>query len=191
MRNPDDFLNALALLLWGALCTACGLWFLHLGNPWRCTQRLAGHQHKTFAYKNNVAAYLEYGRRMRGGFRFQVRSLCGENADLIKRFNKGEYTQDRAAFEADTSAFCNSVLDSIQQWDGQQVPDIMEKSHAKISACHRLCYKSVQTLREAYGSEGAEKVRLVSEAEEKLKQAWMTGEDGVKLHETIWANTPT
>lgn len=146
----------------------------------------AGHNHKTFDYKKNSAAYLEYGRRMRTGFSFQVRAMCGQNADIIKKFKKGEYREHKAEFDADTSAFCDSLLDSIQQFDGQQVPNILEKSHAKIAACHRLCYESVQALREAYGAEGAEQARLLKEAEKKLKEAYTTGSAGVKLHNDIW-----
>lgn len=189
MRSLDDFLSGLSILLWGALCTLCGLWMMRFGNPWRCTRGHVGYNHKTFAYKTNPAAYLEYGRRMRTGFGYQVRAMCGQNADLIKKFKKGEYARDRAAFEDETSAFCNALLDSIQQFDGQQVPDIMEKSHAKISNCHRACYESVQALREAYGTEGGEQSRLVREAEKKLKEAWTTGNAGVKLHNQIWART--
>ena len=55
------------------------------------------------------------------------------------------------------------------------------------SSCHRLCYDSVQALRQAYETQGAEQTRLVKVAEQKMKQAWVTGDAGVKLHNQIWA----
>jgi len=191
MRTRDDFIHALAIVLWGALCTACGLWSLYVFTGPHCTWTLAGHNHPTFRYKKNAPAYLEYGRRMRTGFGFQVRAMCGQNADLIKKFKAGEYKDRRDEFNADTSAYCNALLESIEQFDGQQVPDVMEKSHAKISNCHRLCYESIQALREAYSSEGAEQQRLLKEAEKKMKEAWTTGDAGLKLHNAIWARTKT
>ena len=184
MRTRDDFINGLAIVLWAALCTACGLWSLYILH---CHHGLAGHNHKTFRYKKNAPAYLEYGRRFRTGFGFQVRAMCGQNADIIKKFKAGAYKEHKDEFEADTTAFCNALLESIEQFDGQSVPDVLEKSHIKISNCHRLCYESVQALREAYSSEGAEQQRLVREAEKKLKDAWTTGDAGVKLFNAIWA----
>ncbi len=177
-------------LLFIALVIGGSIWTYFKFVHWR-PLTLAGNNHKTFDYKKNSAAYLEYGRRMRTGFGYQVRAMCGQNADLIKKFKKGEYKENKSLFDEETSAFCNSLLDSIQQFDGQQVPNVLEKSHAKISKCHKLCYESVQALREAYGSEGAEQTRLVKEAEKKLKDAWVTGSAGVKLHDSIWANTRT
>lgn len=191
MRSSDEFFQSLAILVWSALCTAVGLWLLPSLQPWPCGQCMQGHHHQTFAYKKNTAAYLEYGRRMRTAYRYQVRAMVGQNADLIGSFKKGEYARDRDRFEKDTDEFCNALLEFIQQFDGQQVPDVMEKSHAKIANCHRLCYESVQALREAYGAEGSEQVRLVHESEKKLKEAWTTGNAGVKLHDAIWAHTST
>lgn len=139
--------------------------------------------------RNSTAAYLKYGRRIRTGFSYQVRAMCGQNADMIRKFKKGEYAQDRAAFEAETSAFCNSLLESVQQFDGQPVPDILERSHAQISACHRLRFESVEALRKAYGEDGEAQSRMVRLAEKRLKQAWASGSAGVKLHNEIWART--
>ena len=181
MRSRD----LLGVLVGAALCAAGGLWSLG-GVP---RHPIAGHQRKVFNYKKNVPAYLEYGRRMRTGFSFQVRAMCSQNADLIKRFKAGEYRQKKDEFEADTTDLCNSLLESIEQFDGQQVPDVMQKSHLKISNCHRLCYESIQVLREAYSAEGAEQQRLVMEAEKKMKEAWTSGDAGVKLHNAIWVRT--
>lgn len=177
-------------LLFIAIVIGGSIWgyfkFIH----WR-PLTLAGHNHKTFDYKKNAPAYLEYGRRMRTGFAFQVRAMCGQNAEIIKKFKAGTYKNNKDEFDADTSSFCNSLLESIEQFDGQQVPNVLEKAHAKIANCHRLCYESVQALREAYGSEGAEQQRLLKEAEKKMKEAWTTGDSGVKLHNAIWARTTT
>lgn len=192
MRTLDNLSNGVAVVLWTALCTACGLWFLVRFQGPYCTYCTGSHpSHRTFKYKKNSAAYLEYGRRMRTGFAYQVRAMVALNADLIKKFKAGLYEDHKAEFDADTTAFCNSLLDSIEQFDGQQVPDVLEKSHAKIANCHRLCYESIQALREAYGSQGDERRRLVREAEKKLKEAWITGDAGVKLHNAIWEKTAT
>ncbi|MBN9420766.1 MAG: hypothetical protein J0I12_35300 [Candidatus Eremiobacteraeota bacterium] len=182
--------RGLATFLWVSLCTVCGLWVLAglPRHPWRCNYGRVG-PHHTFAYKRNSAAYLEYGRRMRTGFAFQVKAMVQQNADLINKFKKGEYRDHREAFESDTTAFCNSVLESVTQWEGQQVPDVLEKSHARIANCHRNCYESVQALREAFGAEGGEQMRLLLEAEKQLKEAWACGSSGVKLHNDIWART--
>lgn len=177
-------------LLFIAIVIGGSIWSYFKFIHWR-PLTLAGHNHKTFAYKKNSAAYLEYGRRMRTGFGYQVRGMCQQNADMIKKFKRGEYKENKAEFDTDTSTFCNTLLDFIQQFDGQQVPDVLERSHAKISSCCRLCYESTQALREAYGAEGAEQTRLVKEAEKKLKEAWETGNAGVKLHDSIWARTST
>ncbi len=183
--------NALVSLSWVALCTAGGLTLLPQPQPWYHGCRNADGHHRTFSYKRNSAAYLEYGRRMRTGFAYQVRAMCGQNTDLIKKFKRGDYLNQRDEFDADTASFSDSLLESITQFDGQQVPDVLEKSHAKIANCHRLCYESVQALREAYGAEGYEQARLVKEAEKKMKEAWLTGNAGVKLHNEIWARTTT
>lgn len=177
-------------LLFIAVVIGGSIWgyfkFIH----WR-PLTLAGHNHKTFVQKKNAPAYLEYGRRFRTGFSFQVRTMCVQNADIIKKFKAGEYKEHKDEFDADTSTFCNGLLESIEQFDGQQVPDVLEKSHAKISNSHRLCYESIQALREAYGAEGAEQQQLVREAEKKMKEAWTTGDAGVKLHKAIWDRTGT
>lgn len=151
----------------------------------------AGHNHKTFDYKKNPNAFLEYGRRMRTFFAFQVRGMCDQNKDLIKKFKAGEYKEHKDVFEQDASNLCNAMLDTIQQFDGQEVPNVLNASHSKISAAHRLCYESVQSLREAYDAEGAEQSRLVKEAEKKLKEAQATGATGVKEFYSIWARTST
>ena len=181
--------RGLATLLWVSLCTACGLWVL-VGMSGRGYSGCGVERRfRTFPYRSNPAAYLEYGRRMRSGFAFHVKAMYQENADLIRKFKKGEYGDDREAFEADTKAFCNALLESVTQWEGQQVPDVLEKSHAKIGNCHRLCYESVQVLREAFGAEGAERTRLLLEAEKRMKSGWAAGSSGVKLHNDIWART--
>ena len=189
MRSRNDLV---AVLLWTAVCTAGGLWSLD-NRPGPCgysrCHGLAGHNRNIFSYKKNPAAYLEYGRRMRTGFGYQVRAMCGQNADLIKKFKAGDYKEHKEVFESETNSFCNSRLESLEIFDHQQVPDVLEKSHAKISSSHRLCYESIQALKEAFSAEGAEQKRLVRESEKKLKEAWITGDAGVKLHNKIWAKT--
>jgi len=152
---------------------------------------LAGHNHKTFPYKKNVPAYLEYGRRMRSGFAFQVRAMVAQNASLIKKFKSKEYQDNKEQFEADTSEFCNVLLDSIQQFDGQQVPDVLNKEHTNISICHRLCYESTLLLIQAYGAEGAEQSKLLKQSENKMKEAWKYGDSGVKQFFLEWPKIPT
>ena len=177
-------------LLFIAIVIGGTIWAYFKFIHWR-PLTLAGHNHKTFSYRKNAPAYLEYGRRMRTGFGFQVKAMYMQNADLIKKFKKGEYKDHKEEFDADTSSFCNSLLESITQFDGQQVPDVLEKSHAKIANSHRLCYESTQALREAYAAEGADRDRLLKEAEKKMKEAWAAGSSGVKLHNDIWSRTTT
>lgn len=152
---------------------------------------LAGHNFKTFQYKQNIPAYLEYGRRMRNGFASQVKAMCSQNSDIITKMKAGKYKDNKADFDRDTTDFCNSLLESIQQFDGQQVPDVLAKSHAKVANCHRLCYESVQSLREAYVAEGAEQARLIKEAEKKYREAWAQGTAGVREHQEVWSRTST
>lgn len=185
----SNLINALVLVAWVVLCSGCGLWSLHSLAGSYCVYTLKGHGHTNFSFKKNPAAYLEYGRRMRTGFAFQVRAMCGQNAELINKFRTGGYEGQREVFDNETTAFANALLESVELFDGQQVPDVMEKSHAKIANCHRLCYESVQALREAYGAEGADQERLIREADKKMKEAWTTGDAGVKLHNAIGART--
>lgn len=184
-RTFDGVLNLLGVLLWVAVCTRLGLGMWH---PWRCYV-IAGHSHTTFNYKKNPAAFREYGRRMRTFFAFQVKGMCDQNKDLIKKFKAGEYKGHKDTFESDCSRLCNAMLDTIQQFDGQEVPDVLNASHTKIGTAHRLCYESVQSLREAYDAEGTEQVRLVKEAEKKLREAHTCGAAGLKEFYTIWART--
>jgi|EP01012_Entosiphon_sulcatum_P034902 hypothetical protein len=149
----------------------------------------AGHMHKTFPYKKNPPACLEYGRRMRTFFSFQARAMCDQNKELIKKFKAGDYKDHKDLFDADCSALCNSMLDTIQQFDGQEVPDLLNAPHTKISTAHKYCYESVQSLVEAYGAEGAEQSRLVKEAEKKLSQAAAAESTGIKEFNSIWAHT--
>ena len=152
---------------------------------------LAGHNHKTFVERKNWPAYLEYGRRFRVGFAFGIKAMCQQNYNLIKKFKKGEYKDDSGAFEADTKDFMNQLLESVQQFDGQEVPKRLEPAHIKVARCHGLCYESVLSLREANKAEGAERERLVKDAEKKAKDAWKMGDAGVKEFFRIWAASGT
>ena len=182
-RTFDGVLNLLGVLLWVAVCSRLGLWMMR--PKWTCCPNY-GHSHKTFKYKKNPNAYLEYGRRMRTFFAFQVRGMCDQNKELIKKFKAGEYKDRKDIFQSDCSTLCNAMLDTISQYEGQEVPDVLNVSHTKIAAAHRLCYESVQTLREAYDAEGAEQARLVKEAEKKLREAQACGAAGVKEFYSIW-----
>lgn len=157
----------------------------------RCAPAHEPLHNRPSGYKHNSAIYLEYGRRMRIGFGYQVRAMCRQNADLIKKFKVGDYDHRPAEFEADTSAFSGSLLNFMELFEDQQIPREMTKSHAKISNCSRLCYESTQTLRQANRFRGEERVRRVHEAEQKLKQAWASGNEGLQLHNAIWAQTRT
>lgn len=177
-------------LLFIALIIGGSIWGYFKFVHWR-PLTLAGKNHKTFPYKKNIPAYLEYGRRMRSGFAFQIRGMVSQNAQLIKKFKTKEYKDNKAQFDTDTTEFCNLLLDSITQFDGQQVPDVLNQEHTKISICHRLCYESTLLLVQAYGAEGAEQDKLVKESEKKMKEAWKYGDGGVKQFFTDWAKTPT
>jgi hypothetical protein len=184
-RTFDGFLNLLGVLLWVAMCTRLGLWMLH--PHWTCCP-CAGHSHTTFHYKNNPVACLEYGRRMRTFFAFQARAMCDQSKELIKKFKAGEYKGHKDLFESDCSALTCSMLDTIQQFDGQEVPDILNAPHLKLSSAHRFCYESIQALSEAYDAEGPEQARLVKESEKKLIQAQATVATAVKEFNSIWAH---
>lgn len=177
-------------LLFIAIVIGGSIWGYFKFVHWRHLT-LAGKHHVTFDYKKNVAAYLEYGRRVRTGFAFQVKAMTDQNRDLIKKFKSGEYKDSKEAFDADTTTLCNALLDSIQQFDGQQVPNVLNSPHTKIAICHRLVYESVQALREAYAAEGAEQTRLLKEAEKKQKDAFTQGSAGVREFYAIWARTST
>jgi len=177
-------LLAIALLIGG---TIWGYFqFIH----WKPLVK-AGNNHKTFPYKRNIPAYLEYGRRFRTGFDFGSKGMVRNCYDLVKKFKKGEYKNDESLFDADTKTFMNQLLDSIQQFDGQEVPDVLEKAHRQVAKAHGLCYESILFLREAYKAEGAEQTRLVKEAEKKAIEAWKTRDAGVSLFYKTWERTGT
>ena len=135
---------------------------------------------------SSKAAFMEYGRRMRTGFAFQVRAMCRQNGEILTKFKAGGYDLHPDDFETETSSFCSALLESIQQFDGQAVPDVLERSHVQISRCHGLCYDSIEVLRKAYSSHGEERLRLLHLAESAAKKAWQTGYAGVKLHNETW-----
>jgi len=182
----DCSLNALGWLLWSFLALGPLVWGYEKFFNWTPTCHCHRRQ-RTFSANASPVAYRNYAMRVIA-FAPRVKAMVGRNADLIKNFKSGRYKQHKEDFDADTSAFCNSLLESIEQFEGQQVPDVLEKSHIKISNCHRLCYESIQALREAYSSEGAEQQRLLKEAEKKMKEAWTTGDAGFKLHKAVWAD---
>lgn len=149
----------------------------------------AGNNHKTFSQRKNWPAYLEYGRRFRTGFAFGTKAMCQQNYDLLKRFKKGEYKSEPDRFDQDCKEFMNALLESVQQFDSQEVPAVLDAAHRKVSRTHGLCYESVLFLREANHAEGGERDRLVKEAEKKMKEAWKLGDQGVKEFFRIWATT--
>lgn len=137
--------------------------------------------------KRNVAADLEYVTRMRLVFGFQVKALCARNAELVGRFREGAYARDRRAFDADTDAFTDSLLESIQQFDGQNVPEVMQEAHFKVVECHQLCLDSVKALREAYEAHGAERARLLALSEARCKTAQQVGGSGLREFNAVWS----
>lgn len=151
----------------------------------------AGNNHRTFPYKKNIPAYLEYGRRFRTGFDFGSKGMVKNNYELVKKFKKGAYKDNPGEFDSESKAFMNQLLDSIQQFDGQEVPDVLEKAHRQVARAHGLCYESILFLREANKAEGAERDRLVKESEKKALEAWKTAHAGVTLFYQIWDRTGT
>ncbi|MBS2036650.1 hypothetical protein JST97_16790 [bacterium] len=177
-------------LLFIAIVIGGSIWGYFKFVHWRPLTR-AGHNHTTFDYKKNIPAYLEYGRRMRTGFSFQITAMCDQNRTIINNYKKGEYKGHSDTFESDCTTLCNALLDSIQQFDGQQVPNVLDKAHSKIANCHRLVFESIQALREADAAEGADHQRLIKEAEKKAKEAYTQGMAGVREYNAVWTRTST
>jgi len=120
-----------------------------------------------------------------------MRAMVAQNASLIKKFKQGEYRGHKEQFKADTDEFSSVLLDSIQQFDGQMVPDVLLAEHTNIAICHRLCYESNLLLIQAYKAEGAEQKLLVRQAENKMKEAWKYGDWGVRQFFLDWPKIPT
>jgi hypothetical protein len=177
-------------LLFIAIAIGGTIWGYFQFVHWRPLVR-AGNAHKTFVQSKNWPAYLEYGRRFRVGFSFGVKAMCTQNYNLIKDFKKGAYKDNPDGFEADTKAFMNGLLESVTQFDGQEVPVRLESPHKKVSKAHGLCYESILFLKEANKAEGAERDRLVKESEKKAKEAWQVGTAGVNEFKRIWSSTGT
>lgn len=142
--------------------------------------------YKTFKEKDNWGAYLEYGRRFRDHFGLQVRNMVSHNQQLITRFKKGEYKNDPDRFENETKEFINALRDDIIDFNGQQVPSSLERSHKGIAKAHRLCYESVLALQAAQASEGAERDKFLKDAERLLRDAWKVGNEGVQEYKRAW-----
>ena len=145
------------------------------------------HRSKVYQSAQNWPAYLEYGRRMQKGFAYGLMAMCTADSDLIQRVKKGQLAGDE--LERQSQQLLNEALDSRQQFDGQDVPDLMAGPHQKISRAFSLCHESTVYLREAQEAEGAERERLVKEAEKKSREAWAMQDRGIKEFATIWAAT--
>lgn len=160
---------------------------LGLGHSWRQQPVLDG---PWTVCPRNLAADLEYVTRMRLIFGFQVKALCARNAELVERFRSGGYGQDRRAFDADTDAFSDSLLESIQQFDGQNVPEVMQEAHFKVVECHQLCLDSVKALREAYEARGEERSRLLALSDARCRTAQQVGNSGLREFNAVWSRRP-
>lgn len=136
--------------------------------------------------KRTLGADMEYVTRMRLIFGFQVQALCARNAELVERFRSNAYRQDRRAFDAETDAFNDSLLESIQQFDGQNVPEVMQEAHFKVVECHQLCLDSVKALREAFEAHGPERSRLLALSEARCKTAQQVGSSGLREFNAVW-----
>lgn len=147
----------------------------------------AGKNHTTFVAKDNWPAYLEYGRRFRTGFALSVEGFLKQNYRLLTDYKKGKYKERDGAFNEETKALIDILLNCITDFDGQQVPTVLEKSHVLLSRSHGLCYESILLLREAHGAEGAERTQLLKESEKKMNEAWKAGTAGSKEHRRVWA----
>ena len=145
----------------------------------------AGNNHKVFDEEDNHAAVIEYGRRFRTVFAFQGKAMTKQNWNIIVKFKKGKYKSE-GSFTADIKGFITALHDSIQDFDGQQVPKKLNGAHKKLSLCHKSCYESARALEEAFELEGVEREAKVKEAESKCKEAFKLQDSAVKEYYRIW-----
>lgn len=151
----------------------------------------AGHNHITFKHRVNWSAYLEYGRRFRGGFKVTVAAMTSQNYNMVQRYKKGAFTNHSDLFYAETQAYIDLLLDSVTQLDAQQVPEVLERAHIDLSRAHGLCYETVLELRLAHETEGAERANHLRNAQKYAEEASKTGNRGIADMERAWANTKT
>ncbi|MBT9587852.1 hypothetical protein IV102_31245 [bacterium] len=177
-------------LLFIAVVIGGSIWAYFQFVHWRPLAR-AGNNNKNFQQSKNWPAYLEYGRRFRTGFKFGVKAMCTQNYTMIKRFKQGDFKDSPDQFDNEAKEYMNQLLESVIQFDGQEVPIRLDKPHKKISKAHGLCYESILFLKDANKAEGVERAQLVKEAEKKAKEAWTIGQSGVREMEHIWNTTGT
>ncbi|MBT9588321.1 hypothetical protein IV102_33595 [bacterium] len=137
---------------------------------------------RVFQSSKNWPAYLEYGHRFDSGFRVGVKAVCTINCRLIEQFQRGEW----AEWESQSRQFLKELSVSLEQLDGQQVPDLMVPPHHKISRAHGLCYESILFAREAQQVQGEARQLLLRDAEKKAKEACRLGDAGCQEFLVIW-----
>ncbi|MBS2033798.1 hypothetical protein JST97_02370 [bacterium] len=140
-----------------------------------------------FAYRQNDPRFLEYVRRLRSAYSFLLTAACQQNRGILDRYRDGGYQADRQSFLADTQALGDTLLEIVREFDGQQIPNVLYGAHRKFEACLRLNYESLQALREADQAEGADRSRLLKEAEKKLKDALVQGKAGLREANAVLA----
>ena len=87
----------------------------------------------------------------------------------------------------ESGEFVDALLDSVQQFDRQVVPLVMDSAHRKISKTHGLCYQSLIALNEAKAQKGEQqRARHLKESEKWCKEALQTREAGFK---EFWRNS--
>lgn len=147
----------------------------------------AGNNHTAVEMADTDPAYLQYCRRFRTGFSFGSMEMCKQNANLIERFKKGKYAAHPELFDSESGEFVDALLDSVQQFDRQVVPLVMDSAHRKISKTHGLCYQSMVALNEAKAQKGEQqRARHLKESEKWCKEALQTREAGFK---EFWRNS--
>ena len=167
---------ALALAL--ALSTASlGLYYRHFVHTrWLVRPRPPNSPIAFFDHSQNPAAYLEYGRRMRTGFAFGIKATIERNEQVLRQ-------------PEELDSFAQEVRESLQGFDGQQVPRIMRGVHYQISQAYRLCLESVALLRQREGTSPARARYLLAQATHKAALARAAGESGVGDFRRIWDST--
>ena len=146
---------------------------------------------RTFQDKKNWSARLEYGRRVRGPFDIAVRGMADQAFQMVKRYKKGEWKNNESEFEQECKAFKDALLNSISEFNGQEVPITLEKPHRLMARVHKLCYEVVLELELAQASEGAEREKALTTAEKKAKEAWQTSRTATDMFHRVWGATNT
>lgn len=172
-------------LLFIALVLGGSIWGYFKFVHWRDLVN-ADTRYKTFVEKKNWAAYLEYGRRFRQHYDVSTSMMTKQCHDIVKRYEKGEYKGNAEQLQREIQEYKNALLESIQEFNGQEVPQTLEKPHKQIAAAHRLCYESMLELEAAAATEGAESTTYAKNARKKCNEAYKMQAAGKALFYQLW-----